>query len=263
MTEPVLSSTARVLILTPDTNSALRDFDRVFKPESEKLRAAYGDACTVERIPVAPVDRFTLKVQADQARFERAAKATLAKITDGTPWTHIIMVCHGWTTGIQLGFRTKKHDGNDAQHWQQLVAALKMPSLQVLTLYACSTGRDPSAPDQQPFKGVGSNSFADLLRDATGIAIIAHTTKGHATTNPNLIVFERGGGPGSRGELPAPKFSQAYRNAVTLLKGRPLTPKKRDRPKPPQGHSRLAVASIPLCQTSKELEALLLTPAGS
>ena len=260
MSEPTLDSGAKVLILTPATNSHRRDFDNVFKPESAKLSREYGAACTVERVPVAPVDPVTLKVQSAQATFEAAARAVLAKIADGTAWTHIIMLCHGWATGIQLGFRSSKQQqrGNDAQHWKQLVAALTLPSLQVLTLYACSAGKEPRSKQTSP--GTGNDSFADLLRDAAGVSVIAHFTAGHATTNPNLIMFERSSVAVLGGLLPAPKPSQAYANAIILLKGRPLSPGKRKPPKPPIGHGRLAFASIPLCQTVSQLHALLSAP---
>lgn len=260
LAEPRLGPEERILILTPSANAHRQDFAGAFKPESLTLEKIYGGQATIERVPVASIDPATLRVHADQRTFEGAAQAVLAKISDGTPWTRIVLLCHGWATGLQLGFRTGKRRGKDLKHWEQLIAALKdLPSLKSVTLFACSAGKEPLSKTTSP--GTGDNSLADLLRDQCGVTVIAHTTAGHATRNPDLIVFERSAVPVLGGIVPCARKSEVYRNAIRLLSLKP-NPTTRRAPgrTPPQGHSRVAFASIPLCESASELHALLSSP---
>lgn len=263
--EPILSSSDRILILTPAANSHRRDFDFVFKPESEKLRRSYEDTgavCRVVRVPVAAVDPNTLRVLSGQRAFEAAARAVIDATAEGTPWTHLIVLCHGWRTGIQLGFRTRQRRRNDARNFEDWLDVLRVLPMKTITLFACSAGKEPVTRKNSP--GTGDESFADVLRDSTGITVIAHTTVGHATRNPNLITFERSEAPligGIRLALPG---TALFRNARALL-----TNIRRGKQRvatgdlPPEGHTRPAFASIPLCTTAVELQAVLSAKPGS
>lgn len=257
--EPQLLASDHVLLLTPSANSHLRDFDNVFKPESDRLHRTYqgtAASCRVVRVPVAAIDPKTLKVLSGQPAFEAAARAAIDAIADGTPWTHIVMLCHGWPAGIQLGFRSRQQRGRDVHHWNELVGALKGVPIKTVTLFACSAGKDPITRKGSP--GTGDDSFGDGLRDAVGATVIAHTTVGHATRNPNLITFESSPSPLIGGIHLAPRGSGLFKNAARLLSNlrkKPGTPAPGD--VPPQGHTRPAFASIPLCRSALEMQALL------
>jgi len=255
--EPALDPSDKLLILTPSANSHRRDFDFVFKPESELLARCYAAArCQITRVPVAPIDPRTLKVLSGQRAFERAAQSVLAALQDGTPWTHVVMLCHGWATGVQLGFRNGRQRGNDAANFAALCKALKQLPLKTITLFACSAGADPWSAAGSP--GSGDGSFADALRDQTGVPVIAHVTVGHACRNPNLIVFEASASALIGGlRVPTPG-SALFANANRLL-GVRKNPKtgKPFSDAPPRGHRRPAFASLPLCATAVELQALL------
>jgi hypothetical protein len=256
--EPELDSTASVLILTPNDNSHRRDFEHVFKPESELLARSYRSVhCQIVRVPVAPIDPGTLKVLSGQRAFEAAARAVLAVTGNGVPWSHLIMLCHGWASGLQLGFRSARQRGRDALHFQALIETLKTLPLKSITLFACSAGADPFSPATSP--GSGDNSLADRLRDAVRVPVLAHATVGHATRNPNLILFEASPTPVIGGlRIPEPG-SQLYRHVNRGLlgvrksahSGRLLSDT------PPRGHSRPLFASLPLCSRGSELQALL------
>jgi hypothetical protein len=259
--EPVLEPSDKILILIPDANSHRRDFEHVFLPEAQALSRHYGrGACKVVRVPVAPVDPRTLIVQAGQQAFLAAGRAVLAALRDGTPWTHVVFMCHGWATGLQLGFRSGKQRRGDRENMSALVAALRALPLKVITLYACSAGSDPASSRSSP--GSGDDSFADTLRDATGVTVIAHVTVGHATRNPHLIVFEANSAPVLGGiRLPEPG-SKLFKNAVRLLSNR--KPRKGVRAtgdRAPRGHGRPVFASIPLCRSALDLQALLSVQA--
>jgi hypothetical protein len=256
--EPSLDSSASVLVLTPSANSHRRDFDNVFKPESELLARCYRSAhCQIVRVPVAPVDPRTLKVLAGQRAFEGAARAVLEALGNGVRWSHVIMLCHGWSTGLQLGFRSGRQRGRDAEHLRALCDTLKGLAPRSITLFACSAGADPHSPLSSP--GSGDGSLADRLRDEVGVPVLAHATVGHATRNPNLILFEAGSVPLLGGvRMPEPGTALFKHVAAGLLgvkkdprSGRMLSDL------PPLGHSRPVFASLPLCRSTLDLQALL------
>ncbi len=255
--EPLLDPNARILILTPDANSHRRDFDFVFKPEADLLARFYRTAtCQVARVPVAPIDPRTLKVLGGQRAFESAAAKVLELLANGTAWTHVLMLCHGWATGLQLGFRSGRQRGNDGKNFDALCEALKALPLESLTLFACSAGCDPMSPASSP--GTGDDSIADCIRDRSGVTVIAHVSVGHATRNPNLILFEAAATTligGIRVPMPG---TALFKNAGRLLgvKKDPRTGKLLS-DVPPRGHKRPAFASVPLCRTAVDLQALL------
>lgn len=109
----------------------------------------------------------------------------------------LALFCHGWPSGVQLGFGT--------EHTRGLARALKAVAAPELTvaLYCCSTGADtnPVTDDLAPGPG-GDSGFADRLRDelcdlGVRATVWAHANAGHCTRNPRARVFtpdERRGG---------------------------------------------------------------------
>jgi hypothetical protein len=254
MTEPVLASNERILLLTPDRNSPpKKDYTGAFKPEALLLAKAYkAVSVSIVEVPVPVVDPTSLTIgSSDKQRgFEEAAAKTIAAVGSGK-WTRIVMLCHGWATGIQFGFRTTKQRGRDAANLEALIAVCRASPLQSITLFACSAGDEPASEKTSP--GTGDNSFADYLRDALGCFVISHWSVGHSTRNPDLISFapSPGKSPMLGGVAWPERGTAAYRNAVKLL-----NPKLGGN-RPPKGHTRPAFASIPLCCSVEELQALL------
>ena len=119
------------------------------------------------------------------------------------------------------------------------------------------------SPGSSP--GTGDGSIADAIRDRSGVAVAAHVTVGHATRNPNLILFEAAAAHligGTRMPVPG---TALFKHASRLLgvKKDPRTGKLLS-DRPPRGHKRPAFASVPLCRTAVELQALLSAePASS
>lgn len=138
-----------------------------------------------------------------------------------------MFLCHGWATGLQLGFCTRK-------------------------LFACSAGDAPGSAKHDA--GGGSGSLPWELAAATRVPILAHWTPGHATRNPDLIRFSPGavGAAGLPGELVARRGSSAYQRAAALLTGTKPSGKL-----PPVGHTRPAWASLPLRTSLGDVRALL------
>jgi len=261
--EPIITASDEVLILVPDRNSPpKRDFDNVFWPEATTIQKHLGGPtrATIEKIEVPAVDPNTLTItgSAKQRGFERAARQCVSVIGRRS-WTHIVILCHGWSTGFQLGFRVKGQKGTDEANLAALVAELRKQrkkGLKTITLFACSAGDEPGSKKTSP--GTGDRSMADYLRDHVGCTVIAHWTTGHSTRNPDLILFEASDVPLVGGVAYPKRGTAAYRNAVKLLTNRgPKRKRKASGDLPPKGHSRPAFTSIPLCQTVHDLQALL------
>lgn len=172
------------LIFTPDRNSKLKDFSGAFEPESIKFAALHGaDADDIVRVRLSGTN--------DQQR-----EQILVALRSHPPADIVAFFCHGWQTGIQLGFKTL--------HVGELAKAIVYGSLQPsevighesherlprVALYACSTGGGP---------GGGDGGFADTLRDAmcklgaVNCRVDAHDRKGHSTQNPYVRRYEGGG----------------------------------------------------------------------
>jgi len=107
---------------------------------------------------------------------------------DRAPKTGMIAIfCHGWTSGLQIGFGKKRVP--------ELVEMLDHCCRRdvKIVLYACSTAGNKS---KGKAIGPGTNGgFADLLRDEMlrrgfrGGWIDAHLTPGHTTRNPYVVRF--------------------------------------------------------------------------
>lgn len=261
--EPILAANERILILIPDRNSPPKnDFTGAFLPEANALQKAYGAQCKVVRIAVPVVNPKTLTIAPGEKQngFHRAARATLDAIRSGS-WSRIVFMCHGWDAGFQLGFRLTRQKGSDAANLRDLVEALRAqrafdPGLRSITLFACSAGDEPASEKSSP--GTGDNSIADYLRDQVGCTVIAHWTTGHATRNPDLITFNASPVPLVGGVAYPERGKQSYRNTVRLLTNtKDRVRKVAPGSMPPKGHTRLAFASIPLCNNVQDLQTLL------
>jgi hypothetical protein len=108
----------------------------------------------------------------------------------------IAFFCHGFKRGIQCGFKL--------QHVNELAAAMFKACNErtdiIVPLYACDTGRDLDADRRDDLEAFGGDGgFADSLRDALCRAgavdceVLAHTTAGHASRNPNLRRYSGNG----------------------------------------------------------------------
>jgi hypothetical protein len=113
----------------------------------------------------------------------------------------ISFFCHGWETGIQMGFSLSSIE--------TLVSNLTVcckPDLRV-NLYCCSTADGPDIGDENypDDDETGTDApgtdggFADKLRDAlcrnglVNCRVMAHRTAGHCCKNPAVVLFEGDG----------------------------------------------------------------------
>lgn len=87
----------------------------------------------------------------------------------------VAFFCHGWRRGIQAGYSTATV--------KELARAFTMCCLPnvIVPLYCCSAARGGAG---------GDGGFADMLRDASGATVFAHTTAGHCSRNPNVRRFK-------------------------------------------------------------------------
>ena len=259
--EPKLNPSEKILIVLPDRDSPPKtDWKHVFLPEAMALKAAYvkeGALVTVVQVPVPTVDPKTLTIApgAKQGAYEAAARLVIDSVNLGS-WDRIIFLCHGWDAGLQLGFRMRKQKGGDAKNLPDLIAAMKKAKPKTLTLFACSAGDEPGSATSSP--GTGDNSIGDYFRDQLGCTVIGHWTVGHATRNPDLIMFAGSQVPLIGGVAWPERATPAYRNALRLLTQR-KDPKSGKAPgqSPPKGGKRMAFASLPICQSVADLQALL------
>jgi hypothetical protein len=208
------------LIITPSSNtSGKKDFTGAFQPESLAFKKM-----------LATTGKFGVSiVQFDNTLpFEKRSKALYQQLVEEHS-DDLVFFCHGWSDGIQAGFRRKDI--------KKLVTAWGPNDNERAILYCCSTGSDPqddseAAPGQTredaDFEsGVGEGSFADTLRDelckagAVDCRVVAHTTAGHTTQNPHVVFFEGLGSHigGIGGMMPVPPKHKLWKTWVKALKG--------------------------------------------
>lgn len=261
--EPKLIS-QRILILLPDRDSPpSKDHRNVFLPEASGLKKTYeseGAFVGMVQIPVPTVDPRTLTISsaAKQLAFEAAARASISAILR-EPWDRIVILCHGWNSGLQLGFRIRKQKGKDKENMDSFIGALRQSAPKTVTLFACSAGDEPASQESSP--GTGDGSIGDYIRDSVGCTVIAHWTVGHATRNPDLIVFNASPDPVIGGIAWPARGTSAYRNAARLLtQKKDAKSGKAPGQSAPKGGTRLAFTSIPLCNSVADLQSLLSMP---
>lgn len=244
----------RVLVLLPDRDSPpKRDYSGAFRPAAvallQHLRPAHVELAEVPVPTVDPV-RLTITGAEKQRGYEDAARKTCEAIERGG-WTRVVLLCHGWSTGLQLGIRMAKQRGGDGAHLVRFVDALTALTPRSITLFACSAGDAPGSSKSVHNNGKGS--LAEYLCGQVGVPVLAHWTAGHATRNPDLIHFSPEQFHGrARGEVVAERGTQAYRRARALLTAGASTGKL-----PPRGHTRPAWASLVLTTSVEDVRALL------
>lgn len=115
-------------------------------------------------------------------------KRVLDLIAQQKEMSLLAFFCHGWPSGIQLGFDFRSIDRLVAG-----IAKVATPDV-VIPIYGCLTADNPKLA--QGGDGVASDGgFADQMRDRlckaglTRCRIYGHTTAGHATMNPNVVLF--------------------------------------------------------------------------
>jgi hypothetical protein len=211
-----------VLILTPDRNEKRADFTGAFRPEANKFADLHG----------VPRDQIH-RIDVSKPMKDRAAQS-LKLIESYTPRV-LAVFCHGYSTGIQIGFRnpkkTKRKRGHftpsrtDRANFASLISTLSEHDNVCVALYCCSTGDDPDG-DADTAPGSGDDSFADLLRDELCKAgsrtcrVFAHVTAGHTTRNPHVKFYDGNystdGGVGA--EYLAKPGSSSFRALARALK---------------------------------------------
>lgn len=183
-----------VLAITGDRNHRRSDFTGAFLPESNAFRKLHGGI----------VVRVNLASSAVAMR-----RTVLDAIANHRP-SHVAIFCHGYTTGLQLGFRRV--------HAAELAKALASVRCERVTLYACSTGGGPGAG--------GDGGFADRLRDEmckvglVGCRVDAHDRAGHTTRLPYVRRFEGMDSPtgGAGGYYLVAPGSELWRSWVRALR---------------------------------------------
>lgn len=135
-----------------------------------------------------------------KAAFTKRRESVLKSLAGANPKgvTAIGWFCHGWSTGIQAGFKNPQ--------LPELKAALRrFGDLHTICLYCCSCAA-----------GIrnGETSFAAKFRDSTGLRIWAHVDEGHTTRNPDVIVFEESY---NGGYYPVPRGSKLWPQWVKAL----------------------------------------------
>ncbi len=197
----------RVLAFAPAHNShGKRDATAAFIPEANRLVKAAGGGA---------VDLFDNRKPMARRRREVLAALALAKDQD---FTSVAFLCHGWEDGIQAGFN-RRTVGQLAKAIQDVV----QHSFTTVPLLCCSTGDDPT--DQWRTGAGGDGSFADRLRDglcdsgAIYCRVWAHTTKGHTTRNPNVMILDGLGTPegGVGGQMVARAGTPLFRKLKKAL----------------------------------------------
>lgn len=134
----------------------------------------------------------------------------------------VAFFCHGFKSGIQLGFRN-----GDVQYLAHVLSeTFGINSPGIVTLYACDAARDADQDredDLQEFGGDGG--FADLLRDALckegklHCRVDAHASAAHTTMNPDVRRFEGGGSLGAvGGSYIMPRGTPLWSKWVAALK---------------------------------------------
>ena len=177
----------RMLILRAGFNShGKKDVTWAFKPEAERFLKA---VCTKDSRIIAIDNRQGF------AKRQVDVLTEMGKADEHERWYDgVAFFCHGWKTGIQLGFKNR-----DVALLADRIYDLCEHSFPYVPLYCCSTGGDVKTKKSSP--GTGDNSFADLLRDALCARIaeadfapyprvFAHETVAHTTKNPRVRVFD-------------------------------------------------------------------------
>ncbi|MCP4605978.1 MAG: N-acetylmuramidase family protein [Proteobacteria bacterium] len=168
----------RVIAFHPKHNAeGRRDVSGAFRPECLEFMKIHGRS--KEDIYIIDNSR-PLWARANQV-------LKILKQHEGKYLEAVAFFCHGWQTGMQLGFRK-----NNVDKLAKAIYKTCQSSVMDVPLYLCSTGGGT---------GSGATSFADALRDALCVEgaafcrVMAHSTVAHTTKNPDALFFEGMGSP--------------------------------------------------------------------
>lgn len=179
------------LIFTPKKASA-GDGYAVFSHEAKIFAEAHGNCPIVE----IGANKMSGVVPLKEKRAETLHRRNqvLAAIFEHRP-ANVAFFCHGWRTGMQLGFDTASA-GELAFSISESVRSTECS----IALYSCSCGAGKLDTKYIAAKAeTGDGGFADELRDAMckrGVVhcrVDSHATVGHATSNPYVRRFEGNG----------------------------------------------------------------------
>lgn len=197
-------SEQKVLCFVPLHNAPNKhDVTGAFLPEAKKFVSLAAGGSEIVRFD------NTLKFA---SRRNAVGKEIIKR--HGKNFTSVAFFCHGWANGVQAGF-TRRTAGKLGTLICDLVFAGRCVDSRgtvVVPLYCCSTGQDAEDRESEA-AGTGATSFAHELATALSeklpasyapSRVVAHTTKGHTTRNPNVAIFD---GEGRSGYLLQPDTS--------------------------------------------------------
>lgn len=163
------------IIFTPRANSpGKRDYTGAFRPEARR----YADNAGIDREAIYPIRKRRRKAMREEVVHH------LGDTGLGNLWDTVAFFCHGYPSGIQLGFSLR-----EVEELAEAISDNSETDVTVL-LYCCST-----ANSRQVRSVGGDGGFADALRDALCVhgcgltKVVSHVTVGHTTRNPHVRFF--------------------------------------------------------------------------
>lgn len=170
-----------ILVLRPDRNHKLSDYTGAFLPEST-LFSRY------HRRVGRKVIEHEINIDKGPVRRRREVLEAIRSWSESYVIDAVAFFCHGWPTGIQLGFRLAHVE----LLAKALAAANPTGNATTVSIYSCLTGKGPAH---------GDGNFADELRDALCVEgqiygrTMGHATSGPAEQNPYVRLFDGNGSP--------------------------------------------------------------------
>jgi hypothetical protein len=177
------------VILLPDRNHRKKDWKHAFRPYAKKFQK-------VHEIPDSGF--FEIDISAsEEDRKEQVLESIKKASWDQGTLRVIAFFCHGWKSGLQLGF-----DLDNVSELAQRIALYSLPNV-VVPLFACSAGMDNDNLTRDDYEDSigGDGGFADWLRDELCWAsrlkcrVMAHVGPGHTAHRPFVRYFEGNGNP--------------------------------------------------------------------
>lgn len=171
----------RMLVLLPDRNShdpdgtERTDWSGAFRVEAERLVALYGGRAV------------QIDVSQHEAKRRAQVRAALAQAREEGPLDLVALLCHGWATGISLGYHPAEVD--------ELAEALLTASAPgaAFVLYACGTEVcEPGTLCAEP-SGFAAELHQALVRRGGAFHLDAHAWSaggGHCCSNPLVVRAE-------------------------------------------------------------------------
>lgn len=184
----------RAIIFAPNSGNQAAEFQREAKNASRFW----------DRAPI-----FYVPIEAPEPKRRQFVLDTLSAAHDRLDI--VAFLCHGFRDHLQFGFRMPHVDELAAAIARSAVPGASVP------LYACSTGKTVKGPE------AGEGGFADALRDAlaargmSGGMVLAHSSAGHLSRNPETRMFRIADERGGYDVAPLAKDRDLYRRFRGLL----------------------------------------------